>query len=240
MRYQKHLFLLLLTFFSSQTFAQKVKPIDIYKSGGNVFSSNKLYGFAEDRGAYEIVLDSNRMPTDYISLIGDANNGRSMSTAALGPKGGAKSGEPLSLWYSSWDNKTDNQPWRQLVSGTTLPIEYVVKWPFAKYRDGAEMNQITGEMYLSSDTITAFGKSQKPGWGSEYAALAIWNPATGKKAWNYRLVPTGENLEGWRIATDMAIDAEGHMFVLVSSGRKTKLVKITVPRDANGDPISQD
>ncbi|MDR2348845.1 MAG: hypothetical protein LBD90_09605, partial [Bifidobacteriaceae bacterium] len=51
---------------------------------------------------------------------------------------------------------------------------------------------------------------------------------------------TGESVSGsWSAATDMAIDAEGNMYVLVRNGSKRHaLVRVNVPHDSNGQPTA--
>lgn len=235
MNYKKYNLLILLALsLIGITSAQNVRVV---RPDGNVFTKEKLYAVTDTNNAFEVILGPDRMPIRYNHVIAGSN----MSTAALGPKGGLKDETPLSFWYANWRNESRNQTWYQLVSGTTKPIVHRINWPFSKYRDGAEVNQLTGEIYLSADTVTRFENSPtRPSWGSEYAALAIWNPATNHLSWNHRLNPIGKNLRGWRLATDMAIDAEGNMFILVRNGANTKLVKVNIPRDAKGQPISQD
>lgn len=256
----------------SSLFPQTFAEIKIYKENGHIFSKDKLYALSEHRGAYEVILDKTGLPIGYERAIHDTKPyGHKMSTMAIGPYGGNKTKNPPSMWYDTWNNQGTKHTWIQLESGTLNRTEHVIKWPInARYRDGAEMNQKTGELYFSADTATHFGIKARCNtgqcglYGTEYAAVAVWDPVSGHLAWNTGFIPLGEDLgkdiqkwnrgsDGWALPTDMAIDADGDMYVLARHYRNplsgtartretahVKLVKIIVPRDKLGKPITKD
>lgn len=266
--------IIFMIFVASVLFSQASAKVNVYKENGNVFSKDKLYALSEHNGAYEVILDITGLPIRYERAIHDTSPvDHKMSTMAVGPYGGAKTKNPPSMWYDTWNNSGKKHTWIQLESGTLKRTEHVINWPInARYRDGAEMNQQTGEIYFTADTATHFGikascnTGQCSLYGTEYAALAVWDPVTGHLAWNTGFIPLGENLgidvkswssgsDGWAISTDMAIDAHGDMYILARHYRNSsapggkrsyiethhvKLVKVIVPRDSNGRAITKD
>lgn len=263
---------LLLILLVSSLSTQAIAKVNVYKEKGEFFTKDKLYALSEHYGAYEVILDKTGLPIKYERAIHDTSPvGHKMSTMAVGPYGGSKSKNPPSMWYDTWNNQSKKQTWIQLESGTLKRTEHVINWPInARYRDGAEMNQATGEIYFTADTATHFGIKARCNtgqcglYGTEYAAFAIWNPVSGHLAWNTGLKPLGEDLgkdiqswakgtDGWAIATDLATDASGDMYVLARHYRNplsgtartretahVKLVKIIIPRDKLGKPITKD
>lgn len=267
----------LITYVSSLIFSPAFSSVNVDKNNptGDVFSKNKLYALSEHNGAYEVILDATGLPIGYKKAIHDtAPYGHIMSTMAIGPYGGIKTKNPPSMWYSTWNNQGTKQTWVQLESGTLNRTVHTLDWPLYRYRDGAEMNQLTGEIYFTADTATHFGiklhcknvKLSSCIYGTEYGAVAVWDPATGHMAWNTGFIPLGEDLgkditywhtgtDGWAFSTDMAIDALGDMYILArhyrnsegANGKRSlpethhvKLVKIIVPRDENGKALTQD
>ncbi|WP_211240392.1 invasin domain 3-containing protein, partial [Ignatzschineria larvae] len=162
-----------------------------------------------------------------------------MSTIALGAEGGRSSGKPLSMWGWNWDNNRNPQTFYQQVSGESNITEHIVSWASNRYRDGGEMNQLTGEIYFTGATSSRIGYEGQTGF--DYSqVISIWNPVTGATAWNTGWKMLNEDLRGWYTGTDNAIDAEGNMYIIARNGNNAKLVKVEIPRDASGSPLTQD
>ena len=128
------------------------------------------------------------------------------------------------------------------------------------YWSGGEINQMTGEIYLSAgdgasfkprgtDNCDSVDINKYMGVGSGICRRMTFmtiNPKTGDWKWSGKVYPATEAdrilLENKYVASDMAIDAEGNFFIVVTNGnapgvttRTVHIVRVTIGGSAKGD-----
>ncbi|MDR1976412.1 MAG: hypothetical protein LBQ18_05420 [Campylobacteraceae bacterium] len=174
----------------------------------------------------------------------------SATTIALGPYDNADG--PLTMYHWGWNNIWNslgahiqyfqkNQTKRDAIyvaTGTTskptnsqaeeFPPPRVVN-SLRNYWSGGEVNQKSGELYLSSGEDDALDKDRSGSCGSPYCyfRMMIFHPKTKKYVKSSAMSPsTPSDYTPGYVASDMAIDAEGNAYILVSDsdGDKTSRV----------------
>ncbi|MDR1976331.1 MAG: hypothetical protein LBQ18_05010, partial [Campylobacteraceae bacterium] len=84
--------------------------------------------------------------------------------------------------------------------------------PMGENPTGGEVNQLTGEIYMTGSWLNAYTGSSASSLGT--FGIGVHNPAT-QSLRQSRVLTPGHN---YYVASDMAIDAEGNAYVLVTDG----------------------
>src|SRR5699024_6211625 len=190
------------------------------------YSCNVLYASPDgtNNPLYQVDLRSAPGGTGVVQAIALFNTGAGTynATIALGPAGSASGPMTMFFWYFTTGIT------RAVQQGDTTVYDMLPNKPNAANGygwSGGEVNQLTGEIFFSGQEGTTTD-------GANYWSLMKSNPTTGNYVRNPGRIPpqtpSDRPAQNRLVSSDMAIDANGNVYVLAYSGNNKSIIRYNV------------
>ncbi|MDR3177841.1 MAG: hypothetical protein LBT96_02535 [Campylobacteraceae bacterium] len=199
--------------------------IEDIRDAGLDFDCDSLYYVQDDSDVYKVyglisgvqtTLSSRKQYNLNVQSEYGGYSGRNPDTIALGPN------EYGALTMYQWDYVKFSKEIEYVIKNQYSKIARAFSFPeFADFRgwSGGEINQKTGEIYFVGHNQDELGSK---------ARIMIYDPATAIARVSGVIQPDSweTDFSKYQVESDMAIDADGNAYIMVSSGTDYRLLRV--------------